>query len=170
MSSSQKAGARVGVIIGSRSDWETMQRAADVLAEFGVTHEVRVMSAHRTPEIAAEYARTAEERGLCAIIAGAGMAAHLAGAMAANTSVPILGVPIASGPLNGFDALLATVQMPKGVPVATFAIGNAGAANAAYFAVQMLANNDPGLRQKLAAYRRQQADAIIAQGDPRTGA
>jgi 5-(carboxyamino)imidazole ribonucleotide mutase len=170
MSAADQTNVRVGVVMGSRSDWETMQRAADVLNEFGVEHEVQVMSAHRTPDVAAEYARSAEARGLCAIIAGAGMAAHLAGALAANTTVPVLGVPVASGPLNGFDALLSTVQMPPGVPVATFAIGPAGAANAAHFAVELLAARDASVREKLAAYRRKQAEAASAPIDPRTTA
>jgi len=158
---------RVGVLMGSRSDWPTMQPAVDVLTEFGIPHEVRVLSAHRTPDLAADYARTAADRGLWAIIAGAGMAAHLAGAMAAHTPLPVLGVPIAGGPLNGIDALLATVQMPKGVPVATFAIGAAGAANAAHFVVQILATRDAQLRARLVAWRQAQADAIAAEGDPR---
>lgn len=158
---------RVGIVMGSRNDWDTMRRAADVLAEFGVEHEARVLSAHRTPEAAADFARSAADRGLRVIIAGAGMAAHLAGAMAAHAILPVLGVPIASGPLNGLDALLATVQMPSGVPVATFAIGTAGATNAGHFAIQILALEDETLREKVAAYRRNQVNNLLANSDPR---
>jgi 5-(carboxyamino)imidazole ribonucleotide mutase len=157
----------VGVVMGSKSDWDTMKKAVDVLDEFGIGHEVRILSAHRTPAESGEYAATAAPRGLKAIICGAGMAAHLAGAMAAHTVLPILGVPMPGGALNGFDALLSTVQMPKGIPVATFAIGNAGAINAALFAIAMLATSRPALYEKLQAYRREQAEKILKDPDPR---
>ncbi|MCB9850755.1 MAG: 5-(carboxyamino)imidazole ribonucleotide mutase [Phycisphaerales bacterium] len=159
---------RVGVLMGSRNDWETMKRAVDVLESFGIGCEARVLSAHRTPGLAAEYADAAESRGLVAIIAGAGMAAHLAGALAGRTTVPILGVPLSSDPLRGMDALLATVQMPKGIPVATFAIGGAGATNAALFAVAMIATTDPEMRRKLAAYRAKQIEDVVQNPDPRS--
>ncbi|MBN1514290.1 MAG: 5-(carboxyamino)imidazole ribonucleotide mutase [Phycisphaerae bacterium] len=157
----------VGILMGSRNDWEAMKAAADVLAEFGVPHEVRVISAHRTPDAAIAYAESAESRGLKAIIAGAGMAAHLAGVLAAKTPVPVLGVPMQSKALQGLDSLLSTVQMPKGVPVATFAIGSAGAANAALFAVAMLANDRPELRKRLIAFRQRQTQEALDNPDPR---
>jgi 5-(carboxyamino)imidazole ribonucleotide mutase len=157
----------VGILMGSRNDWEAMKAAADVLAEFGVPHEVRVISAHRTPDAAIAYAESAEPRGLRAIIAGAGMAAHLAGVLAAKTPVPVLGVPMQSKALQGLDSLLSTVQMPKGVPVATFAIGSAGAANAALFAVAMLANDRPELRKRLIAFRQRQTQDTLDKPDPR---
>lgn len=157
----------VGILMGSRNDWEAMKAAADVLAEFGVPHEVRVISAHRTPDAAIAYAESAESRGLKAIIAGAGMAAHLAGILAAKTPVPVLGVPMQSKALQGLDSLLSTVQMPMGVPVATFAIGSAGAANAALFAVAMLANDRPELRKKLIAFRQRQTQDALDKPDPR---
>jgi len=153
---------KVGIIMGSRSDWPTMKRAADVLAELGVEHETRVVSAHRTPERLYEYARTAKARGLKVIIAGAGGAAHLPGMLAAKTVVPVLGVPVASRHLHGVDSLHSIVQMPKGIPVATFAIGTAGAANAALFVVAMLANEDAALRAQLEAYRARQTEAARA--------
>ena len=143
----------VGVVMGSRSDWETMRHACDLLDELGVAHEPRVVSAHRTPERLFEYGRGAARRGLRAIIAGAGGAAHLPGMLAAMTAVPVLGVPVASGPLQGMDSLLSIVQMPAGVPVATFAIGKAGAKNAALFAVAMLALHDEGVAERLAGWR-----------------
>ena len=143
----------VGVIMGSRSDWDTMQKAVEVLTEFGVAHESQVVSAHRTPAWMAEYATTAAARGLEVIIAGAGGAAHLPGMVAAHTVVPVIGVPVQSASLNGLDSLLSIVQMPKGVPVATVAIGSAGAANAGLLAVAILATSRPELRQKLEAYR-----------------
>src|SRR3990170_3092257 len=143
----------VGIVMGSRSDWETMQHAAQKLDALGVPHEVRVVSAHRTPDALFEYAATAQSRGLRAIIAGAGGAAHLPGMLAAKTMVPVLGVPVQSKALNGLDSLLSIVQMPAGVPVATFAIGSAGAANAALFAVALLSAGDPRLAAALAAYR-----------------
>lgn len=156
------ASAVVGVVMGSSSDWETLQQAASILAEFGVPHEARVVSAHRMPDEMFAYAESARARGLKAIIAGAGGAAHLPGMLAAKTTVPVLGVPVASKQLNGLDSLYSIVQMPKGVPVATFAIGPAGAANAALFAVAMLAPEDPALRAKLAAFRADQTAAATA--------
>ena len=153
------AEVQVGVIMGSSSDWDTMQHAVAVLQEFGVAFEARVVSAHRMPDDMFAYAETAAERGLQAIIAGAGGAAHLPGMVAAKTPVPVLGVPVASRHLQGVDSLHSIVQMPKGVPVATFAIGAAGAANAALFAVALLSNNDPALRQKLIDFRARQTEA-----------
>ena len=148
----------VGIIMGSKSDWETMRQAADMLAKFGVPHESKVLSAHRTPTLAAEYASAAETRGLAVVIAGAGGAAHLAGVVAAYTVIPVIGVPIQSAALNGLDSLLSIVQMPKGVPVATVAIG--GAANAGLLAVAILAGARPELREKLHAYREEIAAEI----------
>jgi len=148
----------VGVVMGSNSDWDVMQHACEVLKEFGVRFEARVVSAHRTPEDMFSYAEEARERGLVAIIAGAGGAAHLPGMLASKTLIPVLGVPIPSKYLRGEDSLLSIVQMPKGVPVATFAIGEAGAANAALFAVEMLATEDPALAMKLAQYRATQTE------------
>lgn len=162
----ESAAIRVGVVMGSRSDWETMQAAVGVLAEFGVGHETRVVSAHRTPDLLFAYAEAAVGRGLRAIIAGAGGAAHLPGMLAAKTRIPVLGVPVSSRQLNGIDSLLSIVQMPAGVPVATFAIGSAGAANAALFAVALLAAHDAGLAARLDAYRKQQTDAVLAGADP----
>ena len=152
----------VGVVMGSSSDWETMRLASEVLAEFGVPHEVRVVSAHRMPDDMFAYAEAAAPRGLRAIIAGAGGAAHLPGMLAAKTVVPVLGVPVASRHLQGVDSLHSIVQMPKGIPVATFAIGAAGAANAALFAIAMLATTEPAMRQKLADYRLRQTEAARA--------
>ena len=146
----------IGVVMGSNSDWDTMQQAVQILHHFGIPHEARVVSAHRMPDDMFDYAQTAAERGLKAIIAGAGGAAHLPGMLAAKTTVPVLGVPVPSKHLQGVDSLHSIVQMPKGIPVATFAIGQAGAANAALFAVAMLANHDPALRTKLEAYRAEQ--------------
>ncbi|WP_040501049.1 5-(carboxyamino)imidazole ribonucleotide mutase [Ideonella sp. B508-1] len=148
--------------MGSSSDWETMKAAAQILAEFGVPHEARVVSAHRMPDDMFAYAEQAAPRGLQAIIAGAGGAAHLPGMLAAKTVVPVLGVPVASRHLQGVDSLHSIVQMPKGIPVATFAIGTAGAANAALFAVAMLANRDPALRVQLEAFRARQTEAARA--------
>ena len=156
--------------MGSNSDWDTMQHAAQILQEFGVTFETRVVSAHRMPDDMFAYAEAAQERGLRAIIAGAGGAAHLPGMIAAKTVVPVLGVPVQTKALSGVDSLHSIVQMPKGVPVATFAIGAAGAANAALFAVAMLANNDPALRQKLEAFRAEQTAAARAMTLPPVGA
>ena len=147
---------RIGVVMGSSSDWDTMQHAVQILQQFGIAHETKVVSAHRMPDEMFEYARTALSRGLFAIIAGAGGAAHLPGMLAAKTVVPVLGVPVASKHLQGVDSLHSIVQMPKGVPVATFAIGAAGAANAALFAVAMLSQLDDELRQRLDAYRAEQ--------------
>ena len=150
----------VGIILGSRSDWETMCEADEVLTEFGVPHECRIVSAHRTPALMAEYASTAVDRGLEVIIAGAGGAAHLPGMVAAQTVLPVIGVPVQSRALNGLDSLLSIVQMPKGVPVATVAIGAAGAANAGLLAVSILATSRPDLREKLQAYRARISDAV----------
>ena len=152
----------VGVVMGSRSDWDTLKHAVAILAEFGVPHEARVVSAHRMPDEMFAYAEGAAARGLRAIIAGAGGAAHLPAMLAAKTTVPVLGVPVASRHLNGVDSLHSIVMMPKGVPVATFAIGEAGAANAALFTVALLAAHDPRLRDLLAQYRAQQTDAARA--------
>lgn len=150
---------QVGVVMGSSSDWDTMQHAVQILKDFGIAHEARVVSAHRMPDDMFAYADGAVSRGLKAIIAGAGGAAHLPGMLAAKTVVPVLGVPVASKHLSGVDSLHSIVQMPKGVPVATFAIGPAGAANAALFAVAMLANEDASLREKLQAFRAAQTEA-----------
>ncbi len=152
----------VGVVMGSDSDWPTMQAAAVVLRDLAVPFEARVVSAHRTPDLLFEYASTAAARGLKAIIAGAGGAAHLPGMLAAKTVVPVLGVPVQSKALSGQDSLLSIVQMPRGIPVATFAIGEAGAANAALFAVAMLANTDADLRRALEAFRQRQAEKVLA--------
>lgn len=152
----------VGVVMGSSSDWETLKHAAQILAEFGIAHEARVVSAHRMPDDMFAYAQSAAARGLKAIIAGAGGAAHLPGMLAAKTTVPVLGVPVASKHLQGVDSLHSIVQMPKGIPVATFAIGTAGAANAALFAVAMLANEDASLRAQLEAFRTRQTEAARA--------
>ena len=152
----------VSVVMGSSSDWDTMKHAADLLTEFGVSHESRVVSAHRMPDDLFSFAEAAEALGLRAIIAGAGGAAHLPGMLAAKTAVPVLGVPVASRYLQGVDSLHSIVQMPKGIPVATFAIGPAGAANAALFAIAMLASTDLALRQKLHDYRLRQTEAARA--------
>ncbi len=152
--------ALVGIIMGSKSDWETMKNARDTLAKFGVASEARVLSAHRTPRLASEYASTAEARGLKLIIAGAGGAAHLAGVIAAHTLLPVLGVPMESASLKGMDSLLSTVQMPGGIPVGTLAIGKAGATNAALLAVAVLALSDLGLRDKLREYREDMEEKI----------
>jgi 5-(carboxyamino)imidazole ribonucleotide mutase len=159
---------RVGIVMGSRSDWETMQHAAAKLEALGVPHEVRVVSAHRTPDALFEYAAGAAARGLRAIIAGAGGAAHLPGMLAAKTAVPVLGVPVQSKALNGMDSLLSIVQMPAGIPVATFAIGNAGAANAALFAAALLAHEYPAVGAALDAFRARQTAEVAAHDDPRT--
>src|SRR5438552_7355825 len=152
----------VGVVMGSSTDWDTLRTATEILAEFGVPFEARVVSAHRMPDDMFAYAEGAAARGLKAIIAGAGGAAHLPGMLAAKTTVPVLGVPVASRHLQGVDSLHSIVQMPKGIPVATFAIGTSGAANAALFAVAMLANEDPSLRTQLETYRSRQTDAARA--------
>ena len=166
MSESTLAGPLVGVVMGSKSDYEVMAAAVEVLREFGVAHEVRVVSAHRTPDLLFEYAEAAQGRGLRAIVAGAGGAAHLPGMLAAKTLIPVLGVPVAATGLNGMDALLSIVQMPRGVPVATVAIGKAGAANAGLFAVQMLAATDDALRERLAAWRLERTAEVLAQELP----
>lgn len=150
----------VAVIMGSQSDWETMRHADETLSQFGVEHECRVISAHRSPGLASEFGSTAETRGLEVVIAAAGGAAHLAGVLAAHTTLPVLGVPMKSDALNGLDSLLATVQMPGGIPVATLAIGKPGAINAALFAVAILANSRPELRQKLHEFRASQEKKI----------
>jgi 5-(carboxyamino)imidazole ribonucleotide mutase len=156
----------VGILMGSKSDWETMKVAGETLARFGVAHESRVLSAHRTPAATASYVSAAEGRGLEVLIAAAGMAAHLAGAVAAQTVLPVLGVPMEGGPLKGLDALLATVQMPGGIPVGTLAIGKAGATNAALLAVAILANKRPELREKLRSFREEQAAKVLAETLP----
>ncbi len=153
---------QIGVVMGSSSDWDTMQHAVEILRQFGIAHEAQVVSAHRMPDDMFAYAERAPERGLKAILAGAGGAAHRPGMIAAKTPVPVLGVPVASRHLQGVDSLHSIVQMPKGIPVATFAIGQAGAANAALFAVALLANEDPALRQQLEQFRAQQTAAARA--------
>jgi 5-(carboxyamino)imidazole ribonucleotide mutase len=158
----ESAPAVIGVVMGSSSDWETLRAATEILAEFGIAYEARVVSAHRMPDELFDYAESAAGRGLRAIIAGAGGAAHLPGMLAAKTTVPVLGVPVESKHLKGLDSLYSIVQMPKGIPVATFAIGSAGAANAALFAVAMLAGGDAELRRRLDAYRARQTDAARA--------
>lgn len=152
----------VGIVMGSRSDWETMQRTTAILKELGIPCEARVLSAHRTPEEAAEYFRSAESRGIQVLIAAAGGAAHLAGVAAAFTQLPVLGVPIQSASLNGLDSLLSMVQMPAGIPVGTLAIGKAGASNAALLATAILALQDPALRERLLAYRQAQKEKVLA--------
>ena len=156
----------VGVVMGSRSDWATMEAAHAMLTELGIAHECRVVSAHRTPQLLSSYARSAGERGLRAIIAGAGGAAHLPGMLAAETSVPVLGVPVMSKALSGMDSLLSIVQMPAGIPVATFAIGEAGAKNAALFAAALLAAGDPAVRRSLEAFRAAQTERVLAERLP----
>ncbi len=157
----------VGVLMGSQSDWEVMAHAVNKLTDLGVPHEVRVLSAHRTPDQLLDYAATAESRGLEVLIAAAGGAAHLAGVVAAKTLLPVLGVPMESKALHGLDSLLSTVQMPAGVPVGTLAIGRAGAVNAALLAVAILANHHPEYREGLRRFRQEQAQAILAHPDPR---
>ncbi len=161
--------ALIGVVMGSSSDWDTMQHAVQILQHFGIPHEAQVVSAHRMPDDMFAYAEAAQSRGLQAIIAGAGGAAHLPGMLAAKTVVPVLGVPVASRHLQGVDSLHSIVQMPKGIPVATFAIGAAGAANAALFAVALLANHDAALRAQLQAYRAEQTAAARAMSLPPVG-
>jgi 5-(carboxyamino)imidazole ribonucleotide mutase len=160
---------RVGVVMGSDSDWEVMRHAAEVLTQFGVAHERRVVSAHRTPDLLFSYAAEAGGRGLACIIAGAGGAAHLPGMLASKTTLPVLGVPIPSRHLQGLDSLLSIVQMPGGIPVATFAIGEAGARNAALFAVAQLATTDAALAKRLADFRRDQTDRIMGLTLPEAG-
>ena len=156
----------VGIIMGSQSDWDTMRAAAEILDQLAVAHEVRIVSAHRTPDLLFEYASTARARGLEVIIAGAGGAAHLPGMTASKTSLPVLGVPVQSKALNGMDSLLSIVQMPAGVPVATFAIGMAGAKNAALFACSILANKYPAVGTALEKFRAQQTNAVLQSPDP----
>ena len=158
---------RVGVVMGSRSDWETMQHAANVLTELGVAHEVRVVSAHRTPDLLFSYAEQAHARGIQVIVAGAGGAAHLPGMLAAKTRLPVFGVPVQSKALNGMDSLLSIAQMPAGIPVGTLAIGRAGAVNAGLLAVAGLALHDPALATALDHWRARQTQAVIEQPDPR---
>jgi len=157
----------VGLIMGSRSDWETMRHAAETLEALGIPYEVRVVSAHRTPDLMAEYAKTALERGIQVIIAGAGGAAHLPGMTAAHTPLPVLGVPVESQALKGLDSLLSIVQMPAGVPVGTLAIGRAGAVNAALLAASILGLKYPEILERLKAYRKAQTEAVLAHPDPR---
>jgi 5-(carboxyamino)imidazole ribonucleotide mutase len=156
----------VGVVMGSKSDWETMKHASDTLARFGVAHECRVLSAHRTPAATTAYVASAEERGIEVMIAAAGGAAHLAGVVAAHTLLPVLGVPMESASLKGLDSLLSTVQMPGGIPVGTLAIGRAGATNAALLAVAILANSRPELRARLRAFRDEQTAKVLAETLP----
>jgi 5-(carboxyamino)imidazole ribonucleotide mutase len=158
----------VGIVMGSRSDWDTLRPAAETLDKLGVAHEVRVVSAHRTPDLLFEYATTAEPRGIKVIIAGAGGAAHLPGMLAAKTTLPVLGVPVQSKVLNGLDSLLSIVQMPAGIPVPTFAIGVAGATNAALSAAAILALADPAIDRALKAHRAAQTAAVLEHPDPRT--
>lgn len=157
----------VGVIMGSKSDWETMRHAVETLEAFGVPHETRVVSAHRTPDLLMEYAASAAGRGLEVIIAGAGGAAHLPGMVAAKTVIPVLGVPVQSKALNGLDSLLSIVQMPGGIPVGALAIGPAGARNAALLAIAILANTRPDLRERLEAFRAEQTTSVLDHPDPR---
>ncbi|KAA8920997.1 MULTISPECIES: 5-(carboxyamino)imidazole ribonucleotide mutase [Xanthomonas] len=164
---SKQTAPLVGIVMGSRSDWETMQHAAQKLDALGVPYEVKVVSAHRTPDVLFSYAEQAAGRGLRAIVAGAGGAAHLPGMLAAKTAVPVLGVPVQSKALNGMDSLLSIVQMPAGIPVATFAIGNAGAANAALFAAAMLAHDHAEIGAALGEFRQRQTDDVMAKDDPR---
>lgn len=160
--------ARVGIIMGSRSDWETMQQASETLEALKIEHEVKIVSAHRTPDLLHEYAESAVKRGLQVIIAGAGGAAHLAGMTAAKTRLPVLGVPVESKALNGMDSLLSIVQMPAGVPVGSLAIGKAGAINAALLAASILAIQDKKVASDLDAYRKDQTDTVLGSGDPRS--
>lgn len=156
----------VGLIMGSKSDWDTMQHAAQILDALGVAHETKIVSAHRTPDLLFEYAASAEQRGIEVIIAGAGGAAHLPGMTAAKTTLPVLGVPVESKALQGIDSLLSIVQMPAGVPVGTLAIGKPGAINAALLAVSIVAINRPDVRERLRAFRAEQTNAVLAQPDP----
>ncbi len=165
--SQQPDSISVALVMGSRSDWETMKAASEVLDEFHVPHHVQVVSAHRTPDLLFQFAETALQRGFKLIIAGAGGAAHLPGMLAAKTPLPVLGVPVQSKALSGLDSLLSIVQMPKGIPVPTFAIGAAGAANAALSAVAILALSDPALAERLSAWRQRQCDAVLTHADPR---
>jgi 5-(carboxyamino)imidazole ribonucleotide mutase len=166
MSEHKSSGARVAVVMGSSSDWETMRHAVELLDDLGVPNEHRIVSAHRTPEMMAEFARTAAERGLEVIIAGAGGAAHLPGMLAAHTWLPVLGVPVQSHALHGMDSLLSIAQMPAGVPVGTLAIGTAGATNAALLAASILGLSDEKIRKKVEAFRKRQTDAVLTQRVP----
>ena len=167
MTTSSAAAPLVGVVMGSKSDWDTMQHAVEILETFGIAHEVRVVSAHRTPDLLMDYAAEAASRGLETIIAGAGGAAHLPGMLAAKTIVPVLGVPVQSKALNGMDSLLSIVQMPAGIPVATLAIGQAGAKNAALLAIAILGNSRPELRERLTLFRAEQTLSVLEHPDPR---
>jgi 5-(carboxyamino)imidazole ribonucleotide mutase len=167
MSSTVPAVVRVGVVMGSRSDWDTLKPASDTLERLGIAHEVRVVSAHRTPDLLFDYSEQAAARGLQVIIAGAGGAAHLPGMLAAKTALPILGVPVQSKALNGLDSLLSMVQMPAGIPVPTFAIGQAGAVNAALCAAAILALHDAGIAAALDDFRRSQTSQVLSRPDPR---
>jgi 5-(carboxyamino)imidazole ribonucleotide mutase len=167
MSKKPTPATRVGIVMGSRSDWETMKLAAETLERLGVTHEIRVVSAHRTPDLLFSYAEQAAVRGLKVLIAGAGGAAHLPGMLAAKTALPVLGVPVQSKALSGLDSLLSMVQMPAGIPVATLAIGTAGAVNAALFATAILALEDAAAAKALGEFRRSQTEQVLAQPDPR---
>lgn len=160
---SEVSGALVGIVMGSKSDWETMKDCQEMLAEFGIASDCRVLSAHRTPHQATEFSNSAEERGLEVIIAAAGGAAHLAGVMAAHTVLPVLGVPMQAWSLDGLDSLLSTAQMPQGIPVGTLAIGKAGAVNAALLAVSILSGKRPELQDKLKSYRREQTEKILGE-------
>ena len=166
MAEHKSSGALVAVVMGSASDWETMRHAVELLDDLGVPNEHKIVSAHRTPEMMAEFARTAAERGLHVIIAGAGGAAHLPGMLAAHTWLPVLGVPVQSHALHGMDSLLSIAQMPAGIPVGTLAIGTAGATNAALLAASILATTDPKIRKKLEAFRKRQTDAVLTQRVP----
>ena len=163
------ADALVGLIMGSKSDWDTMQHAAQILDALGVPHETKVVSAHRTPDLLFEYAESAESRGIEVIIAGAGGAAHLPGMTAAKTTIPVLGVPVESKAMQGIDSLFSIVQMPAGVPVGTLAIGKPGAINAGLLAAAIVANSRPELRERLRAFRAEQTNAVLAQPDPAAG-
>src|ERR1044071_4817485 len=166
MAEHKSSGALVAVIMGSTSDWETMRHAVELLDDFGVPNEHKIVSAHRTPEMMAEFARGAAERGIRVIIAGAGGAAHLPGMVAAHTWLPVLGVPVQSHALHGMDSLLSIAQMPAGVPVGTLAIGTAGATNAGLLAASILATTDPKVRKKVEAFRKRQTEAVLAQRPP----
>jgi len=168
MKAKRAARPQIGIVMGSQSDWQTMQAAAETLERLHIAHEVRVVSAHRTPDLLFDYAERAAKRGIKAIIAGAGGAAHLPGMLAAKTPVPVLGVPVQSHALNGMDSLLSIVQMPAGVPVATFAIGKAGAINAALFAASVLALEDSAVAQALGEFRAAQTEKVLARPDPRS--
>ncbi len=169
MKNTRDVAAKIGVVMGSRSDWDTMQHTADTLTRLGIDHEVRVVSAHRTPDLLFDYASSAESKGLRAIIAGAGGAAHLPGMLAAKTHVPVLGVPVQSQALSGMDSLLSIVQMPAGIPVATFAIGKAGAVNAALFAAALLAADNSEIAERVSRFRSEQTNAVLSNPDPRVG-